>query len=270
MCGRKASDVRTVPRRLVSSIHFQSPGLMRSSGPWRNTPAMLIRMSTPPIALIVSAARERTEESLRTSVGRARAASALPRWRISSTVRSNRSASKSAITTRAPCWASARATVRPMPLAPPTTTATLPLSAPRGFAWSWITARQILLIGSRASTPQPSDSPDYPGFSKAMNALSPDDPRVSDLAQERDWRRQHEVELHGDEDCDAQVRIDEAQEHRNEVERLRTEDPPPEEPRDCLSMLFWEHAAPQAVLDAGEQHRSHKEDVHPVEHQGGP
>ena len=131
MCGTTAIVVRTVPSTLVSSIHFQSLDLMRSSGPSRRTPAMLTRMSTWPIVVIASLTRERTEESLRTSVGSACAASVVPISRISSTVRSMRSASKSAMTRRAPCRATALATVRPMPLAPPTMTATLSVRAPR-------------------------------------------------------------------------------------------------------------------------------------------
>ena len=99
---------------------------------------MLTRTSTWPMALIASSIIEWTEESLRTSVVRARAASDVPRWRISSTVRSIRAVSKSAMTSLAPCRASALAAALPMPLAPPTTTATLPDSAPRGADWSSI------------------------------------------------------------------------------------------------------------------------------------
>ena len=83
------------------------------------------------MALIASPAIERTDASLRTSVVRA-SASAIPSSRISSTVRSMRSESKSAMTTRAPWRARAFATVLPIPLAPPTTTATWPDNAPRG------------------------------------------------------------------------------------------------------------------------------------------
>src|SRR5206468_3352875 len=90
MCGRTAATVRTGPSRFVSSIHRQSLLLSFSSLPWRRTPAMLTRTSTWPMALIASSIIEWTEESLRTSVVRARAASDVPRWRISSTVRSIR------------------------------------------------------------------------------------------------------------------------------------------------------------------------------------
>ena len=110
---------------------------------------MLTRMSTCPIALIASPAIERTDASLRTSVKIA-IESVMPSCRISSTVRSMRSASKSAMTTRAPCRARARAATLPIPLAPPATIATLPDSAPRGCGSSLNTAG-ILFRRARGS-----------------------------------------------------------------------------------------------------------------------
>src|SRR5438034_1133665 len=146
MCGRMALIVRTGPSRFVSSIHRQSLLFSFWGLPCRSTPAMLIRTSTWPMALIASPAMDRTEASLRTSVGSARAASDVPSWRISSTVRSMRDMSKSAMTSLAPCRASALAAVLPMPLAPPTTIATLPERAPRGSSRSSATAGILVVV----------------------------------------------------------------------------------------------------------------------------
>src|SRR5450759_2823302 len=123
MWGRNAVDVRTAPTRFVSSIHVQSSPEIFSSLPWSSTPAAFTTTSTCPIDLNESRASERTEESLLTSVESASTASDVPSRSTSSTVRSMRGLSKSAITMFAPCWARALPSARPNPLPPPTMTA---------------------------------------------------------------------------------------------------------------------------------------------------
>src|SRR5690349_20066585 len=238
MCGSTAIVVRTAPSRLVCSIHFQSLVLIRSTGPSRRTPAMLRRMSTWPIALIASAAIDRTEVSLRTSVKIA-IESAMPSWRISSTVRSIRSASKSGTTTRAPCRARARAAIRPIPLAPPATIATLPDRAPRGCDNSLDTAGNSIEAAER-----------FGGL---------------EAVQDRDPRREDVVELDQDDQRDAHPgRKDQGEGGRAGVERLGDQDAPPHEVRHVAPVLRLEQVGPKAVLEARPQRRPEQDDVQPV------
>src|SRR5205814_4306427 len=175
-----------------------------------------------PMALIASVASERAELSLRATVGRASAASELPRRRISSTVRSMRAASKSATTTRAPCLASALAAVLPIPLAPPTTTATLPESAPRGRGWSSTTAGHSIDL--------------RPWFSR------------SEAVQKSDPGRHRVVELDQHDQADAQARVDDAQQGGQQVQRLGDVDAPADRLHDRLLVLLVEQAVPGGVL----------------------
>src|SRR5512132_456594 len=89
------------------------------------TPALLQRTWTPPKALHACSASAWTESSLRTSVLTVTALT--PAFSAPAAVSAMPVSSRSATTTLAPSPANARQSARPIPLAPPVTTATLPL-----------------------------------------------------------------------------------------------------------------------------------------------
>src|SRR5919201_2060812 len=209
--------------------------------------ARMVKRETNTRLGLISVARRSviaaTEPSLRTSVGSASAASALPRCRISARVRSMRAASKSATTMRAPCLASTLAAILPTPLAPPTTSATLPEKAPRGRSCS--------------STKR--------GFYWSSAGVQP-----LNAAQDRDRRGEGEVELDGHDQGDAPVHVDDAHEHGDQVQELGAVDTPPHEAADRLPSLVRKDAGAQAVLDGRQKRESHDQDVQPVKDEGDP
>src|SRR6516164_2745221 len=133
MCGRNARMPRTTPSKLMANDHSQSATEICSSAPRSTTPALFIAISTCPISRSAVAPRRSTSASLDTSQCTARAR--LPNAAMAARVSSSRRSLTSAMTRSAPCRAMASAVPRPIPLAPPVTTATFPASctAPNPF-----------------------------------------------------------------------------------------------------------------------------------------
>src|SRR5262249_5206661 len=124
MDGTKAREQRKLPPRLTSMVRSQSSSLMPTTGDLRYNPASLSRMSTRPKRSNVMFANRFTADSLATfpSTGMA----SLPNATSSLTTSLALSAWRSATTTLAPSCPKPRAMTRPIPCAPPVTTATFP------------------------------------------------------------------------------------------------------------------------------------------------
>src|SRR6266545_4354569 len=131
MRGTKASTPWMTPQRLTASTHSQSRWVAASSPPWMATPALLQTMCTPPISAQARSARASTEASFVTSV--LTVSALVPAFFTPAAVSAMPASSMSATTTWAPSPAKARQRARPIPLAPPVTTAVLPL---RFSMWS--------------------------------------------------------------------------------------------------------------------------------------
>src|SRR6185436_2113907 len=138
--GTNVSMPWITPQRLTPTAHSQSRWVADSSPPQRATPALLHSTWTAPISANARSASAWTCSSRLTSVLTATAA--LPARATSATVSAIPASSRSATTTRAPSRAKARESARPIPLAPPVTTATLPpklsIASPR-VAWCVLT-----------------------------------------------------------------------------------------------------------------------------------
>jgi hypothetical protein len=122
--GANARYVRSVPVRFVSRMRCQSASFISSVGTRLVMPAALTTMSTRPNVLSTSS-RTRTSDSpsdtseVMRRVRRRRAS-------ISPATSSTSVCRRAVATTSAPASASPSASVRPMPLVPPTTTAVRP------------------------------------------------------------------------------------------------------------------------------------------------
>src|SRR5579884_379532 len=136
--GTKARMPFTTPKRLTPSTHFQSVSVTSHIGPPMPTPALLCTTCTAPKFDTVWAARASTAPGSDTSVGTP--STDVPPDASSSTATFSPGSSMSASTSRMPSAAARRATARPIPLAPPVTTATLSRSScttPAPLVSSW-------------------------------------------------------------------------------------------------------------------------------------
>ncbi len=124
--GRNARVPWITPIRLTPSIHCQSAGVISAIGAVEPTPALLQITCTRPNRPRTSSARAWTLGMELTSAG-------IPMAPISAAVRTRAAASTSAMTTCIPSAISAWAMPRPMPDAPPVTTAVLPASSFRAL-----------------------------------------------------------------------------------------------------------------------------------------
>src|SRR3954469_16643998 len=134
---------RKAPVRLVSMTRRQSASSMSTRVRWDSTPALATRRSTG--APSSSRARENaatTESSSVTSSGvvMARPPAAVTPSAIS---RALSSLSRWSITTAAPCAASSKVVVRPMPPVAPVTRATRPCSSRASSGWRWKPSRSM-------------------------------------------------------------------------------------------------------------------------------
>src|SRR4051794_29202145 len=126
MRGTKALTPWMTPQRLTSRIHRHSLSSNRQVAPMSATPALLQRTSAPPKRSQAVSARRSTSSKRRTSVTAVRIV--LEDGRFSDcAAESRRSAWTSAMTRCMPCAARRSQSARPIPLAAPVTTATLPL-----------------------------------------------------------------------------------------------------------------------------------------------
>src|SRR4029453_5863358 len=140
MRGTNASTPWMTPQRLTPIAHSQSLWLTDSSPPHRATPALLHTTWTPPNSAKVRAARVSTSARRLTSVRTARPRR--PARPTPVTVSAMPAPSRSATTTFAPPRAKSRASARPIPLAPPVTTAVRSFRLVRGTAPSVAPAMQ--------------------------------------------------------------------------------------------------------------------------------
>src|SRR6267378_1705906 len=148
MRGTKASTPWMTPQRLTPRTHCQSRCVAVSSAPHAATPALLQRTCTAPNASKARAASACTWGSSVTSV---RTPSALtPSACASPATAAIPRSSRSATTTLAPSRANRRINARPMPLAPPVTTAVLPRN-------STATPGSLYIGSPRTAGPQPRD-----------------------------------------------------------------------------------------------------------------
>src|SRR5215207_9431172 len=119
--GRKAWTPWMTPHRLTSTTHFQSFSVRSLMRPPPPTPALLHTRWTAPNRSMVAAARAATLSASATSVR-------TPTTPSSSAVAASGASSMSAMTTCMPSSTHRAAKPRPIPDAPPVTTATLPCS----------------------------------------------------------------------------------------------------------------------------------------------
>src|SRR5262245_46232761 len=124
MSGRKARVQRKVPRRFTASIRSHTSSLIWRRGTKFAMPASLTRMCTRPSSVCTRPAAAWTLGALATSV--ATAIARRPSLRTSSATATAPGSSRSRIATSAPSRARRRQMLRPIPDAPPVTTAFLP------------------------------------------------------------------------------------------------------------------------------------------------
>ncbi len=132
MRGTKASTPWITPQRLTPIAHSQSLWVTASRPPQRATPALLQTTCTAPNSVNARSARACTSVRRLTSVFTARPRR--PAWVTPATVSAMPVSSRSATTTSAPSRAKSSASARPIPLAPPVTTAVRPCRLVRGTA----------------------------------------------------------------------------------------------------------------------------------------
>src|SRR3989475_13120468 len=114
---------RNAPVRFTASVRSQMSSETSRNAAGRLTPALLTRMSRRPKLPRVCSINRVTSAGRLTSAGTARAPSSSV-----AAARAPASASTSAMTTRAPSATNLRAMPKPIPFAPPVTTAVLPVS----------------------------------------------------------------------------------------------------------------------------------------------
>ncbi len=142
------------PHRLTPRTHCQSRSVWVQIGPSTATPALLCTTCTAPNEDNAAAASASTDSATETSVQTP--TTEWPAAESSDSVLSSASCWTSAMTTRMPCSAKRVATARPMPLAPPVTTATFPSrffidmsSRSCSFSWSLSARRERRLSALR-------------------------------------------------------------------------------------------------------------------------
>ena len=159
MTGTNTWTPWITPHRLTAITRCQfSAGPKMPLPGWM--PALFISTSVPPKRCRTAASSRRTSSTRLTSVSSAMTSSAPPGLKaaISSAARASRSAPRSAIATRSPSPANRLAAARPMPAAPPVTTATEPgvragwvMSGAPWLPWQgWDGAARIADLSSRA------------------------------------------------------------------------------------------------------------------------
>ena len=127
ICGKTAWMPLNAPVRLTAMTRSQSSALISPIIRRTVTPAPLTRMSMPPAASVIPAARRVKPSRSLTSSPYASAAPLRPV--ISAATRSAAAASRSRTTTRAPAAAKARHVAAPIPFPPPVTRATFPVKS---------------------------------------------------------------------------------------------------------------------------------------------
>ena len=125
MPGTNARMPCSTPPRLTSSMAAQSSAPSSQATPGRITPALLHSRWTSPSSPATRSASRWTSASSATSVTAVSTRGA-PAARTSRPASSSRDRSRSAIATSIPSAANRRASAKPIPLAPPVTTATFP------------------------------------------------------------------------------------------------------------------------------------------------
>ncbi len=138
MAGRNAFTPWITPQRLTPSVHSQSARSIAEIDAPPATPALFITTSAGPQADVQASRSPSTDAHSATSHGTA--STSPPAAAMAAAVSSSGGCSMSATTTLIPSAANACATARPIPLAPPVTTATLPVSASMTEYWQVVSA----------------------------------------------------------------------------------------------------------------------------------
>src|SRR5579875_499885 len=145
--GSAARVQRIWARSLTSMSACQSSSVSVAKVPGRAPPALLTRMSMPPIAVAAASMNALTWPGSVTSQGSAVTFPSLPPDRPAAAVISS-SACREQIVTLAPSASSSAAMARPSPLEPPVTTARRPAPGPSGFGRRGA-GRAVLRSGAR-------------------------------------------------------------------------------------------------------------------------